>query len=196
MDFATIKTSAKKYPLGTAAIAVLVVMSAALFFRSSTMTDTKAALEQNTSEAQRHLSNISYSAQLEEQFQALENANRTIASRLVNPQDLAINLEYFYKLERETGVKLLDTRPASPSPGPASRAPVMKSGYKPVQYAVSLQGSYSQVLTFLRRLEQGTYYCRVVTASCNLAQEDSSAEKKTASSQIVLALTVEILGKA
>jgi hypothetical protein len=193
MDIGIIKTTARKHLLGTASVAVLIVMLAALSIRRSSMTEMKASLESNAAEAQRHITNISYSLQLEEHLRALENANRVIASRLVNPQDLALNLEYFYKLERETGVKLLDTRPAtSPSSGRAAVA--MKGGYKPVQYAVSLQGSYARVLTFLRRLEQGSYYCRVVTANCNLAQEEA-ADKKGAS-EIVLSLTVEILGKA
>lgn len=197
MDLGTIKTTAKKYPLGTAAAAVFLVMLGVLFMRRSAMEDMKAALERNTDESQRHLTNISNSSQLAEHFQALENANRVIAGRLVDPQTLAINLEYFYKLERETGVKLLDTRPASASTT-AAKGPAMKGGYKPVQYAVSLQGSYTRVLTFLRRLEQGNYYCRVVTANCNPAQEDTSAASadKKAPAEIILSLTVEILGKA
>jgi hypothetical protein len=194
MDIGIIKTTAKKYPLGTTSAAVLIVMLAALFIRRSSMAEMKASLEGNAAEAQRHITNISYSIQLEEHLHALENANRVIASRLVNPEDLALNLEYFYKLERETGVKLLDTRPAAASPGSARAAVAMKGGYKPVQYAVSLQGSYARVLTFLRRLEQGSYYCRVVTANCNLAQEEASGKK--GASEIVLSLTVEILGKA
>ena len=191
MDLGTIKITAKKYPLGTVAAAVLLVMTAVYFLRSSNMADMKAALEENTQEAQRHVTNISYAARLEDHLQALENANRVISGRLVNPQDLAVNLQYFYKLEAETGVKLIDTRPASN----ASRAPI-KGGYKPVQYAVSLQGSYAHVLTFLRRLEQGNYYCSVVSANCNPAQEESGSDKKTAAPEVVLSLTVEILGKA
>lgn len=195
MDLGIIKNTAKKYPLGTVAAAALVVLLGALFFRRSNMTDMKADLENNTEESQRHLTNISYSAQLEDHLHALENANRVISSRLVNPQDLAVNLQYFYKLEAETGVKLLDTRPAAASNTSGRPVVAMKGGYKPVQYAVSVQGSFTRVLTFLRRLEQGSYYCRIVTANCNSAQEDSSAEKK-GSGDIVLSLTVEILGKA
>jgi hypothetical protein len=196
MDLGIIKSTAKKYPLGTAAAVVLIVMLGVLFLRRSDMADMKAALESNTEEAQRHVTNIAYAAQLEDHLHALENANKVIAGRLVNPQDLAVNLQYFYKLEAETGVKLLDTRPAS-SQGSGRPAASMKGGYKPVQYAVSLQGSYARVLTFLRRLEQGSYYCRVVTATCNLGQEQSAAtDKKAAGAEIILSLTVEILGKA
>lgn len=197
MNLGIIKNTAKKYPLGTVAAAVLIVMAGVLFLRRSNMTDMKVALESNTEEAQRHITNISYAVQLEDHLHALENANKIISGRLVNPQDLAVNLQYFYKLEAETGVKLLDTRPASASQSSGKPAVVMKGGYKPVQYAVSLQGSYTRVLTFLRRLEQGSYYCRVVTATCNLGQEESTgADKKAAASEIVLSLTVEILGKA
>jgi len=191
MNLAIIKTTFKKHPVGSVATIVAVAVIAAWFYRHSIMSDMQLDFEGKNNEAERLAANVSYSAQLEEQLHALEEANRVISGRLVNPQDLAINLQYFYKLEAETGVKLLDTRPANLPSGKANAS--IKGGYKPVQYAVSLQGSYTRVLTFLRRLEQGNCYCRVVSAACSQA---SGGQGKLESDDVTLSLTVEILGKA
>lgn len=194
MDFAVAKTTIKKYPVGSVATIIAVLMLAALVYRHSTMSGMKQDFEGESSLEQKLAANVTYSAQLEEQLHALVETNQVINGRLVNPQDLAINLQYFYKLEAETGVKLIDTRPAN---SPNNKATPIKGGFKPVQYAVSLQGNYARVLTFLRKLEQGNYYCRVITATCNQVQDEASEKKDSKeASDIVLSLTVEILGKA
>lgn len=194
MDIGIIKTTAKKYPAGTISTILLVLVVGLYAWRHSTFGDAQDALTRNSEQSQRYQNNISNSVQLEEQFHAIENANRIILGRLVNPQDLALNLEYFYKLERETGVKLVETRPASAFSNKPTAA--SKNGFKPVQYVLSLQGTYMKTLTFIRRLEQGSYYCRVVSASCNAAQEDSLDKDKNAVPEVMITLTVEILGKA
>lgn len=194
MALGSIKATIKKYPVGTAAIAVTVLMLAALFVRHSSLTELRDGVAEKAEESDKLTHNISYASQLDEQLRELQDSNRLIAGRLVNPQDLAINLQYFYKLEAETGVKLLDTRPVSAGAG--AKITPTKGGYIPVQYAVSLQGGYAKVLSFLRRLEQGSIYCRVVTANCTRTQSEQSGSQDKTSDEIVLSLTVEILGKA
>jgi hypothetical protein len=191
MNIEAIKVFLKKHPAGAAAIITTLIMCGAIYVRHLSMSEQQAAFDVKSAEGQRLSANISHSNQLDEHVRALEEANKTIAGRLVNPQDLAINLQYFYKLEADTGVKLLDTRPTAASTTKLSTA---KGAYVPVQYAVSLQASYVRALTFLRRLEQGNYYCRVVSASCSLAGQSGGPDK--AADEIVLTLTVDLLGRS
>lgn len=181
----------KKYPVATVSAAVAVIVLAGFFFRSSTISDLRANLEAKSAEAQKQSTNISYSAQLDEQLNALREANKQISGRLVNPQELAINLQYFYKLETETGAKLISASPATLSQG---RPQVFKTGFKPVPYTISVQGSFFQIVSFLRRLEQGSSYCRIIAASCSPTQEEG--QDKGEPSAIALNLSIEILGKA
>ena len=189
MNLAALKTYFKKYPAGACAGLLALVMASALIFRHFDFAETQSAFDNSAAEGQKLESNIAYGGQLEEQLKALEEANKTIAGRLVNPSDLAINLQYFYKLEAETGVKLVDTRPID------SRAPAKagaKGLYSSVQYAVTLQGSYVRILTFLRRLEHGAFFCRIISGNCTQAQ----AEQGKGGGETSMSLTVELLGRS
>jgi hypothetical protein len=189
MNLAALKTYIKKYPVGASAGLLALVMASALVFRHFDFAETQSAFDVSAAEGQKLEANIAYAGQLEEQLKALEEANKMIAGRLVNPSDLAINLQYFYKLEAETGVKLVDTRPID-SRAPAKAA--AKGQYTSVQYAVTLQGSYARTLTFLRRLENGASFCRIISGSCTQAQ----AEQGKGSGETSMSLTVELLGRS
>jgi hypothetical protein len=187
MNTDSIKTVYKKHPIGVIASTIALISVSLFVYRYSALADIQAQLDQKILDGQRLATNITYAALLDSQLQALEVANISVGSRLINPNDLANNLQYFYKLETEAGVKLLNTpRPAAD----VAKAGGAKGAYIPVQYAVSVQGSYRQVLTFLRKLEQGVYYCRVKNAVCSQAQQAN----ESASAEVVLSITVELLG--
>lgn len=193
MNLESIKALVKKFPVGSSALVVGLIMLVALVVRYLDVDTLQETHDKTAAEGQRLASNISHASQLTEQTQVLEAANTVIASRLVNPSDLAINLQYFYKLEAETGVKLLDTRPVDSRAGAKAAA---KGLYTPVQYVVSLQGGYGRVLAFLRKLEHGTYFCRVISSSLSEAQADQDRSGGEKSSEMVMSLTVELLGKS
>lgn len=187
MNTESIKAFYKKYPVGVIASTIALIVLGLLFYRNAALAEMQAEVDQRAADGQRQTTNISYASLLDAQLQAMEVANTNVASRLINPNDLANNLQYFYKLESEAGVKLLNT------PGPASGGGKASKGlYVPVRYTVSVQGGYAQVLTFLRKLEQGVYYCRVKNATCSQAQQSD----EMGSGEIVLSLTVELLGRA
>jgi len=189
MNFGAIKSYIKKYPVGTGAAILAIVMLAALVFRHFELAELQLAYDNAAAEGQKLATNIAHAGQLEEQLNALEEANKSIAERLVNPLDLAINLQYFYKLEADTGVKLQDTHPVDLK-GAVKAAP--KGLYTPVQYVVTLQGGYVRTLTFLRRLEHGAFFCRVISGSCGQAQ----SEQDKGSGDTTMSLTVELLGRS
>jgi hypothetical protein len=112
MNFGSLNVSyIKKYPAGIGAAVLALVMIVALAVRHMEFSEQQAVYDNTAAEGQKLAANIAHAGQLEEQLKALEEANKTISGRLVNPSDLAINLQYFYKLEADTGVKLLDMHP-------------------------------------------------------------------------------------
>jgi len=187
MNFGTIKSYIQKYPVGTGAVIVSIVMLGALSVRHLALAELQTVYDNAAAEGQRLDANVTHAGQLDEQLKALEEANKSISERLVNPSDLAMNLQHFYKLEADTGVKLLDTHPVDIR-GAKSTG---KGVYAPVQYAVTLQGGYMRTLTFLRRLEHGVFFSRIISGSCSQAQ---SAQDKEGS-DTTMSLTVELLGR-
>lgn len=165
IDTRTLVTGAKKYPVLTVSGIIVVVLVAVLYLRSDRMDLQQAEFDRLSAEAARYRANIINSAQLREQLDFLVQANNAVKDRAFKAESMALNLQYFYRLESETGVKYLDLRPGTRAPTPGKPAAKPGAGdYIPLTYVVNVQGDFAQIVTFLKRLEQGAYFCQINTA--------------------------------
>ncbi len=172
----------KKNPISVGCGVVALALIAGIYLRSDAIPEAEGILVQKTAQAERYALNIKYSAQLKEQLEALAGANKEIDGRIVRASQLGTNTQYFYKLQSDSGVKLLDFRQ-----GTAGVVAKGKSTFVPIPFSVSVQGTLPQVMKFLRELESGNHYCRILTASC--------AGSAVARSQpLTLSLNLEMLG--
>ena len=176
----------KKNPIGFGCGALCLALAAAMYYRADLVPASEAELEQQATEAERLAGNLKNAAQLQEQLDAMIVAGKQVEARLVHPGDLAKNQQYFFKLEAETGTKI-DCR-QNPLPAEEDR----KTLYLSVPYSVTVQGDYAQVLSLLRRLENGTSYCRVLGAT--LAAGAAGAGD-AANVPLTLVLNLELLGQ-
>lgn len=177
----------KKNPVVSTAVIICVALAVAHYFRMDLIASAATQLDERTKEGQRLSANIKNSVQLPEQLSRVSAATKEVDNRLVRVGSLANNLQYFYKLEADTGVKLIDLRQTTDS----SRA--AKTGRFPVSFALTLHGEYPQVLDYLRRVESGSHYCRV--RSANVVPFDAGAGNsglRTDSAK--LTLNLELLG--
>lgn len=175
----------KKNPISFGCGTLSVIMAAALYLRVDEIPGAEAELGLKSADGDRVTLNIQYSAQLKEQGDALSLACNQIEARMVRPSQLGTNTQYFYKLESDTGVKIVDLRQTTGT-APIKAGP--KNAYVSVPFTVSVQGSLPQILEFLRQLENGAHYCRVLTASFN-------GIAATRNSVLTLALSLELLGR-
>ena len=150
----------KKNPISVACGAVAIGLAVAIYFRSGGIPAAEADLAQRMAEADKYAANITYSVSLKEQHDALVDAGKEIDSRLIRASQLGINNQYFFKLESDTGVKMIDFRQGQIA---AVRGP--KGAYSPVPFSVSVQGEMKQVVHYLNLIESGAHYCRVISAS-------------------------------
>ena len=185
MNTQSISEFFKKQPLLSAAALLSLAIVGFTYYRYTGQSDLETLLATKTSEGQRVENNISAGKLLNEQLVAVTAANAQTDSRLVSSADLATNLGYFYKMEADTGVKLLDLRQIGPAKGAA------KGAYLPVAYTVAVQGEYKKVLTFLRKVETGEHFSRILTASFS-TRSGEAAESST----VTLNLSLELLGKS
>ena len=107
--------------------------------------------------------------------------NKAIDARIVRASQYAKNLQYFYKLEAENEVKLLDVRQ---NPVPKNT----KTLYVGIPYNVNIQGPYKNVMAFLQRLEKGKHFCRINGASF-------TKFVGTGDGSMTLALSLDLLGQ-
>lgn len=173
----------KKNPICLGCALATIGLVVALYFRDGEIPEAEAALTQKSAQSERLGLNIQHAAQLKEQSDALVAANKEIDARVVRPSQLGINTQYFYKIESDTGVKLMDLRQNTPPAG----AKAGKGSFIPVSFNVTVQGTLPQILDFLRQVENGAHYSRVLTASFN-------GNPATRSAPLMLSLGLEFLG--
>ena len=173
----------KKNPISVGCGVLSLALLGAIYFRLDAVPQVEVDLAQKSAQAEKIALNIKYSAQLKEQLDALIEANRQIDSRIVRASELGKNTGYFYQVESITGAKIIDLRQTTPTivPKPA------KGTFIPVAFSVTVQGNLVQVLEFLRQIESGAHYSRILVAACN-------GNAATRSTPLTLALSLELLG--
>lgn len=173
----------KKHPIGFGCALLTIVCGVILYLRSGNIAAGQADLEAKSAEAAKMAANIRNSANLSEQLAEIQAHTKELEGRLLKTGQLAVNMQYFYKLETENEVKLIDLRPGALPKN-------VKSPYIGIPFSVSVQGSYSQVMNFLGRLQNGRHFCRINTA--NFTKAASSGAN---SNLVSLSINLELLGQ-
>ncbi len=170
----------KKQPVGFACGLICLLCAGWLYFRSGEIGKRQADYEAKSAEAAKVSSNVGFSKNLPEQVTELQAASKEMEGRLVRAGQLAVNLQYFYKLEAENEVKLLDVRQ---NPLPRNT----KTLYVGIPYSVNVQGPYKNVMAFLQRLEKGRHFCRINNATFNKFAGGTAG--------LTMALNLDLLGQ-
>lgn len=174
-------TFIRKNPIGIGCGVVSLVLGGLIYWRSDLQPEAEAELTTKSTEADRYKANLNSAANLQDHYEALVAANKIIDSRVVRASQFGKNLAYFYDLESETGIKLT----ADPRTSPVG-AKNPKSTYISTSWALSMQGTMPQLLAFLRRLENGAHYCRVLSFSLTSGTDRNAP--------LNLTLNIELLG--
>ena len=183
MTSADIIAMLKKQPIGVGCGVLCILIGVLIYLRTDKITENQALYEAKSAEATKILANVRNSDKLPEQVAEVQAMTKEMESRLVHAGQLAVNLQYFYKLEAENEVKLTDVRQSNPA----------KSSklYTGVPYNVSIQGSFKQVMAFLQRVENGRHFCRFNTAAFNKA----GGAGDLTNTAMTLYLNIELLGQ-
>jgi hypothetical protein len=179
-----LKALVKKNPISVGCGALSLLFAVGLYFRSDAIPKAEEDLGTQTAEAERLALNVKNSDRLKEQFDALTAHNKAIEARMVRVSQQAKNAQFFYKLFADTGVKQVDFRQMTTQ---ANMPKGGKTAFIPVTFSLSVTGGYPQILDFLRQLEGGTHYAKVLTASL-------AGGAATRSAPLTLTLTLELLG--
>jgi Tfp pilus assembly protein PilO len=185
MTSADIIARIKKQPVGFACLLISLLCGGWLYYRGGDLDQQQAEYEAKSAEAANFSSNITLAKNLPEQVSEMQALTKELESRLIREGQLAVNLQYFYKLEAENEVKLLDvkqnTRPKSGKPT-----------YSGIPFSVNVQGPYKNVMAFLQRLEKGRHFCRIINAGFSKSAGGGDTSTPTG---ITLVLSLELLGQ-
>lgn len=181
MTFADLIARIKKQPIGFACLVICLLSGGWLYYRSGEIDARQEEYRAKSEQAAKFISNVGISKNLPEQVAELQALTKEMDGRLVRAGQLAVNLQYFYKLEAENEVKLLDVRQ---NPVPKNT----KTLYVGIPYNVNIQGPYKNVMAFLQRLEKGKHFCRINGAGF-------TKFVGTGDGSMTLALSLELLGQ-
>jgi hypothetical protein len=183
----------KKQPVALVCALLCVGLALAIYFRKDALVTAQTELDDKTTQAKHLKENVDSAVplnkadRLDEQYAAISQATQAIQARLVHLNQLAINLQYFYKLESETQTKLTDLRQTGVD---ASVKSVGKANYIGVDYSIGVQGSFTQLLDFVRRVENGEHFSRVIS----LTISGGGNAETGPGSLLSLSLNLELLG--
>jgi Tfp pilus assembly protein PilO len=170
----------KRHPIGFACGFISVICGILLYLRSGNIENSQKELEASMAQVALMSANIRNAAGLSEQLAEVQSLTKEIDTRIMKASQLAVNLQYFYKLETENEVKLLDVRQGS---FPRN----IKTMYAGVPFSISIQGPYSNVMNFLNRLQHGRHFCRIITTSFTKASGPGD--------ELSLSINLELLGQ-
>lgn len=177
------KAFVKKNPIPVICAVIVLGVAGGLYYRSGDLAAAEEDLAKKTADAEKYALNIKNATHLKEQLDALIAANKKIEGRLAHASEKGTNTQYFYKLERETGVKMV-----SFSQTTGTVAKPTKGAFVPIAFNVAVTGTMPQVLDFLRHLENGMHFCRVTSGSCTVSTTNRNLP-------LTLSLNLELLGQ-
>lgn len=192
MTAADITAFLKKQPVGAACVVLSLVCGGLLYFRADAIVAAQTDYEAKAAEATKMSNNVKASPGLEEQVAEIQQLGSELNGRLVKVEQLAVNLQYFYKLEADHGVKLLDVRQNAPA-RPVRGAAKSTSIYTPVPFTVAAQGNYAQLVKFLGELQNGRHLCRITNAS--FSRSGGATASTSTEQEMTLSLSLELLGQ-
>ncbi len=179
MNTADLVALLKKHPIGFGCGLVSIVCGILLYLRSDNIAASQAELEASSAQATKMVANVRNANGLAEHVTEIQALSKEMEGRLMKAGQLAVNLQYFYKLETENEVKLVDVRQGT---NPRNT----KTLYSGVPFNVSVQGPYANVMNFLHRVQNGRHFCRINAASFTKVGDTADMS---------LALNLELLGQ-
>lgn len=176
--------------ISSGSVLLSLVLVIIIYWRSGALPSVETELADKILREQRYATNLNYATSLREHHEAAATVNKEIEVRLVRVFQLPQNLQYFYKIEHDTGVKITDLRQQT-QPLAAAKSGA-KTSLIPVAFALSVQGNYSAMINFLQRLESGAHYSRML--SCSMNAGGSAGLEPAQGRKLTLSLNVELLG--
>jgi hypothetical protein len=175
----------KKQPIALVCVLICIGLSVALYLCAGTMAEANDLLAQKRSDGEHLSENVKNANKLDEQLAAMTQANQAIEARLVHADKIPINLQYFYEIVSATQTKLTELNQLPSASKNTGKA------YAGVRYAIVVDGTYPQLLDFLRRCENGEHFSRVLGVTLSSGSGEETSGKTTTLS---LNLNLELLG--
>ena len=169
----------KAYPFAVGTFVLAIVCGLVVYFRSDELPKLEAELSKLDKEYNVIKFNELNAANIENDLEIATKLDEEIRSRLMDKDQKTQNVSYFYNLEEATGVVMNDPVQVGGERVIGGGAKRGKKGKKDdealklfseIEFRVEIEGSFTQVMTFLYELRTGKYFSRIKTFNIMLAE--------------------------
>jgi len=171
---------ARRYPFGVTCSVITICTAVTTYFLWQDRDEQELVYQDVSKQGEAMLDLRKGGSTQREELAAVRDATRRIEDNLVIEANLADNKWYFYKMEEQTKVRLLDISQNPAAPGDSSL-------YRRIPFSARVTGTYEQVASFLLALETGPRLAKITSFNFSRRGPGSDA--------IALDLTLELLGK-
>jgi Tfp pilus assembly protein PilO len=172
----------RRYPIPTISVVIVLLCLVAYYFRIDLISDLDARQSEVLDQRNQVDLNLVAGGNLAEHMNEMRTRFAALEERVVQPYDLASNMNYFYQLESNSGVGLGELKQNA-----SSDKPVPKNKLGGVGYTVSMTGSFAQIVGAFNELENGQRFYRLRHFNLERGREVNG-------SVIQLSLNLELLG--
>lgn len=156
-----------------------------LFMRGPKAAQLETELSDLEREWQHIRTNVERSGGLEENMAALQSGVEDLQGRLMRVDDVAVNSEFFYNLEKETGVVFIRFSQGLATRGEGLNLGLEKlSHFSVIPYDITLSGSLEKILQFLDVLDRQTFVIRMEVLNLSKPQDRQGTITETLNARI------------
>lgn len=150
-----------KFRLAIAAGAVALVCGLFIALRFPKVSELEAAREKADDDVRKMQRNISNGDNLESQLDRIDRITDRLLERTIIPEDASVNKAYFYQFETQD-LKIQSVEQRDPVGG---GKPWSMKNFDTVEFTLSAQGSFAEVLELAYRIRGGAKLVRVTSLS-------------------------------
>ncbi len=125
---------------------VAILMLGIAYVRSSTIAEQEVRWQSMTRQIAVMDANVRHAHGLQEQVEQLEASLQQMETQLFDPDARALNTNFFYQLERDANVRVVQARQGSYQAGSNS------SHYASVEFVLVVEGDFASLLGFMHKL--------------------------------------------
>ncbi|MCC5807044.1 MAG: hypothetical protein JJU00_12015 [Opitutales bacterium] len=159
--------------------AFAVVFIALLVVRVPMTGELESELESERMTLRRMQQNLAQGEDLRGHLDTIKTQVVQIDERLMERREVAVNYDYFYRMEEAAGVRIQNIQQQAQAAGSAVTLPRIEL-YDVIGYSVTAQGGFEDIVDFIQQLESGRHFVRIQSVNLSSAGQAGSVGRLNA----------------
>lgn len=175
----------RQYPIAISTLVLAVVLGLYVWSGGDNKIQLARQLTDLQSQWERMERNLRNATGLESQLEEMQELRAKMRTRMTRREEVALNLNYFYRLEQQSNVSISSINQLPASAGQQARHLPTMADFDIIGYSMTIEGSFNDVLSFLQSIQQGEYFARIENVNFGRGR-DQAGRAVSASIQVFI----------